>query len=126
MMDKENKCNCHDDLNQCGCNEGTEHTHDHEGCGCGCGCGCEDEIHTLTVELEDEEGNVITCEIVDGFDYKEKEYAVLVNPEDETYYIFEVVGDEENGELVVPSEEEFEDVRDYYENLVAAEDEEEE
>lgn len=122
-MDKENKCNCHEELNQCGC--GTEHTHDHEDCGCGCGCGCEDEMNTLTVELEDEEGNVITCEIVDGFDYKEKEYAVLVNPEDETYYIFEVVGDEENGELVVPSEEEFEDVRDYYENLVAAEQEEE-
>ncbi|CAM2813946.1 DUF1292 domain-containing protein [Hathewaya histolytica] len=128
MMDKENKCTCNGEVNKCGCHEEIEHSH--ESCGCheeaehsheSCGCGCGDEIETLTVELEDEEGNVITCEIIDGFDYKDKEYAVLLNPQEDTYYIFEVVGDDEDGELVVPSEEEFEDVREYYENLVAAE-----
>ncbi|WP_307355371.1 DUF1292 domain-containing protein [Hathewaya limosa] len=117
-MDKEHNCNCHEEM---GCNCG-EHTHNDE---CGCGCGC-DDMEVLTVELEDENGNVVTCEIIDGFDYKEKEYAVVVNPEDDSYYIFRVEGvegDEESGELVVPEEKEFDEVRDYYENLLAAEEE---
>lgn len=118
MVDKENKC-C-DDVN-CGCGCG-EHEHDHEH-DCACGCGCED-VEVMQVELEDENGNVVVCDIIDGFDYNDKEYAVLLNPEDESYYIFKVEGNDETGELVVPSEEEFEEVKDYYENLLASEEDE--
>lgn len=134
MTDKENKCceeskcceenKCCED-NTCSCEHTNEHKHenDHD-CDCGCGCGCsDDDIEVMQVELEDENGNPILCDIIDGFDYKEKEYAVLVNPEDDSYYIFKVEGDEdeEMGELVVPSEDEFEEVKDYYETLLASE-----
>lgn len=129
-MCKEKKCNCEEEVttNSCGCHDHGcgcgDHT-EHDACGCGCGCG--DEVAPLIVELEDENGNVVACEIVDGFDYNDKEYAVVVNPEDESYYIFEVVADEEDedlGELVVPSEEEFDAVREYYEELLATDEEE--
>lgn len=119
---EEMNCGCHDEHTSCGCHE----THEHHDCGCGCGCGEGEEFAPLIVELEDEHGNVVACEIVDGFEYNDKEYAVVVNPEDESYYIFEVVGDEEDedmGQLVVPSEEEFEAVREYYEELLATEEE---
>lgn len=103
----------------CGCGCGCEHDHQHEHDE-KCGCGCE-EVETLTVELEDENGNVIICEIVDGFEYNDKEYAVVHNPQDDSVYLFEVVGDDEVGELVLPSEEEFEEVSKYYEQLITEE-----
>ncbi|MFD3157542.1 DUF1292 domain-containing protein [Haloimpatiens sp. FM7330] len=91
-------------------------------CNCGenCECGCDHEQHNpIFVELEDEKGNVVQCEVVDGFVYKENEYAIVQNPEDGVVYLFKVVGeDEEVGELVVPNDEEFEEVRSYYEQLV--------
>lgn len=121
MTDKEKKC-CEE--NTCSSEHDNKHEHN---CDCGCGC-CDDELEVMQVELEDENGKLILCDIIDGFDYKEKEYAVLVNPEDDSYYIFKVEGDEDEeiGELVVPSEEEFEEVKDYYENLLAIEDDGEE
>lgn len=98
-------------------------------CGCddeGCGCGCEDHNHeALVVELEDENGNVVPCEVVDGFEYKDNEYALVQNPEDGSVYLFKVVGEGEDGELVVPEDEEFEEVTAYYESLLESEDEEE-
>ncbi|WBW95488.1 DUF1292 domain-containing protein [Oceanirhabdus sp. W0125-5] len=99
----------------CGCN----HEHDHE-CGCGhnhneeCGCGHE----PMFVDLQDENGEIIKCEIIEGFELKGKEYAVLVSPDDENYYIFKVEGDEEVGELVVPSDEEFEEASNFYERIL--------
>lgn len=108
----------------CGCG-GHEHDHENEGCGCGghdhehegCGCGC-GEGEALTVDLEDENGNVIPCEIVDGFTYKDNEYALVQNPEDDSIYLFKVVGDEETGELVIPEDEEFDEVTAYYEEMI--------
>ncbi|MCY6353940.1 DUF1292 domain-containing protein [Clostridium sp. ZS2-4] len=107
-MDKEK-------LHDCGCEEETD-------CGCGCECG-EHEHEALTVELEDENGNVILCEVVDGFDYKENEYALVQNPEDGSVYLFKVIGEGDEGELVVPDEEEFNEVTAYYESLLESEEE---
>ncbi|QGU95041.1 DUF1292 domain-containing protein [Clostridium bovifaecis] len=110
-------------LHDCGCED--------EGCGCGtteescgCGCGCDDHNHEgLIVELEDENGNVVPCEVVDGFEYKDNEYALVQNPEDGSVYLFKVVGEGEDGELVVPEDEEFNEATAYYESLLENEEE---
>lgn len=116
----------------CGCNE-EETEVENLGCGCGSnendGCGCEGHEHdgeaggcgegeALTVDLEDENGNVIPCEVVDGFTYKDNEFALVQNPEDDSIYLFKVVGDEETGELVIPEEEEFAEVTAYYQEMI--------
>ena len=108
-------CTGHDHENEgCGCT-GHDDEHDHEECGCGCG---EGEGEALTVDLEDENGNIIPCEVVDGFTYKDNEYALVQNPEEDSIYLFKVVGDEETGELVMPEDEEFAEVTAYYEDLI--------
>lgn len=102
-------------MNQCGCGCGDHaHNEDH---GCDCGCG-EHEHAPLIVELEDENGNVVPCEVVDGFEYKGNEYALVQNSEDESVYLFKVVGEGDEGELVVPEDEEFEEATAYYESLL--------
>lgn len=116
-MDNEklHQCGCED--NDCGCHEHGEHG-EHEGCGCGCG---EHEHESLIVDLEDENGNLVQCEVVDGFEYKDNEYVLVQNPNDGSIYLFKVVGEGEEGELVIPEDEEFEEVSAYYENLSADE-----
>jgi len=129
--DKNASCGCgeheHNHENEgCGCG-GHDHDEENQGCGCGghdeesegCGCGCgEGEGEALTVDLEDENGNVVPCEIVDGFTYKDNEYALVQNPEDDSIYLFKVIGDDETGELVIPEDEEFAEVTAYYEELI--------
>jgi hypothetical protein len=100
-------CGCNDNHEGCGCNDGD----DHEGCGCGCG-----DNEALIVDLEDENGNIVPCEMVDGFTYKDNEYVLVQNPEDDSVYLFKVVGTDEDSELVIPEDEEFEEVSSYYEN----------
>ncbi len=103
----------------CDCNEHEhEHDHDHECC-----CGDHEE-ETFVVDLEDEEGNIVSCEVVDAFEYKEGQYVLIQNPEDESFYLFKSVG--EDGELVIPDDEEFEEVSAYYESLLEEEEGEEE
>ena len=128
--DKNASCGCggHEHENEgCGCGHDHEHNDENQGCGCGghdeesegCGCGCGDgEGEALTVDLEDENGNVVPCEIVDGFTYKDNEYALVQNPEDDSIYLFKVIGDDETGELVIPEDEEFAEVTAYYEELI--------
>lgn len=123
MSDKElNKCcggNCgcgsekEDKHEGCGCGgHGHDHEHDHhEGCGCG-----EEHVEHFVVDLEDENGNTITCDVIDAFEYKEEEYVLVQHP-DESVYLFKSQGEE--GELVLPSEEEFDEVVKYYEENVA-------
>lgn len=106
-------CGCGDD--SCGCG-GHEHEHEH---GDDCGCGHDHEHGPMIVDLEDENGNVVSCEAIDGFTYKENDYILVQNPEDGSVYLFKVVGEE--GELVVPEEEEFEEVSKYYEESLADE-----
>lgn len=115
----------------CGCDSKEETTDcctEKEG-GCGCddncsdeenGCGCEDHHHGLTVTLEDENGVEIQCEVIEGFEYKENEYALVQNPSDESVYLFKVVGEGEEGQLVVPEDEEFNEVIAYYEALLGS------
>ncbi|GAA0125388.1 DUF1292 domain-containing protein [Clostridium sp. CTA-19] len=119
-------CGCDNKENEvkhegCGCGG---HSNENEGCGCGhnhenegCGCGCEDH-EVLTVALEDEEGNTIICEIVDGFVFNENEFALVQNPNDGSVYLFKVVGDDEVGELVVPDDEEYDAAKKYYEKSI--------
>lgn len=97
-----------------GCNCGEE-----ESCGCGCDCGCGDHEHeTLIVDLEDENGNIVPCEVIDGFEYKDSEYVLVQNPQDEAVYLFKVVGEGDDAELVIPEDAEFDEVTQYYETLV--------
>ena len=113
------------DLNKCcggNCGCGSEKEEKHEGCGCGGhghdhghdhheGCGCGDEhLEHFVVDLEDEEGNTITCDVID------EEYVLVQHP-DESVYLFKSQGEE--GELVLPSEEEFDEVVKFYEENVA-------
>lgn len=102
-------------------------SHEHSECGCSdhedaCGCGCE-EMENLIVDLEDENGNTVSCEMIDGFEYKDNNYILVQNPQDGSIYLFKVVGEGEEENLVVPDDKEFEEVSKYYESL---EDEDEE
>ena len=116
MSEKElNNCNCHDEESKgCGCG-GHDHNHDHNH-ECGCGCG-EEEHESFVVDLEDENGNVISCDVVDAFEYNDKEYVLVQNPQDSSVYLFESHGEE--GELSVPDEAEFEEVTKYYQDELA-------
>ena len=108
-MDNElNKCGCGED---CGCN----HDHNHEGCGEGCGCG-EHEHESFVVDLEDDNGNIISCPIVDAFEFEDAEYVLAQNTEDDSVYLFRST---EEGELVVPDEAEFDKVAEFYSNVLA-------
>lgn len=91
----------------------------HEGCGCGHnheehGCG-EHEHEHFVVDLEDDNGNVLSCPIVDAFEFEENEYVLAQNPEDESVYLFRST---EEGELIVPEEAEFDKVTEYYTNVL--------
>lgn len=122
-MDKENlhECGCNNDEG-CGC--GGDHEHSHDGCGCGghehshegCGCGCGEEGPAY-IELEDENGNVVRCDVVDAFEYKDNEYILVQNPEEDSVYLFKVEGEDENAEFVVPEDDEFEEVTAYYQSI---------
>lgn len=107
------------------------HEHGSEGCcggkghgnGEGCGCGHdhshgEEEFQHLVVDLEKEDGTIVTCDIVDSFEYKENEYILVEDPDGEVF-LFKAVGDDEEGELIVPDEDEFEEVKKYYEEELA-------
>jgi hypothetical protein len=115
MTDEKMKNNHEEEHCGCGCGCGDNVESD---CGCneeeGCGCGCEDHEHgSMVVDLEDENGNVVACEVVDGFTYKESDYILVQHPEDGSVFLFKVEG--EQGELVIPDDAEFDEVSKYYE-----------
>lgn len=119
--EKMHDCNCEENVENmedcgcdCGCDCGDEH--DHDDCGCGCG-----DHESLVVELEDENGNIVPCEVVDQFDYKDNDYVLVQNPEDGSVYLFKVVGEGEEGELIIPEDDEFEEVSKYYEQSLEEE-----
>ena len=95
-----------------GCSCGHDHSHEHED---GCDCGCEED--TLVIDLEDENGNVVSCPVIDSFDFEEKEYVLAKNLEDDSVYMFRVEG-EDGQELVVPDEAEFDKVAEYYDEVL--------
>ncbi len=98
-------------MSNCGCGHDHEHNHEHEECGCGCG---HDHEEALVIDLEDENGNVVSCPVIDSFEYEGNEYLLTQNPEDESVYMFKIV----NEELVVPEEEEFNKVAEYYNEVL--------
>ena len=104
------------ELNKCGegCGCGHDHDHDSHGCRENCGCG-EHEHEHFVVDLEDDNGNVLSCPIVDAFEFEENEYVLAQNPEDESVYLFRST---EEGELIVPEEAEFDKVTEYYTNVL--------
>ena len=100
----------------CGRNEGCGCGHNHEEHGCGDNCGCGEHEHEhFVVDLEDDNGNVLSCPIVDAFEFEENEYVLAQNPEDESVYLFRST---EEGELIVPEEAEFDKVTEYYTNVL--------
>lgn len=116
-MDKDlEKCGCNNEENSCGCGGHNHHEdHDHECCGGKdheCGCGCGDEEESFVVDLEDDNGNIVTCPIIDAFKFEDKEYILAQNPEEDSVYLFRT----EEEELVVPDEEEFDRVSAYYQD----------
>lgn len=115
-MDKElNKCGCgnHEENHECGC--GHDHGHDrgHE-----CGCGEEHHDH-FVVDLVDDQGNTISCPIIDAFEFEGNEYVLAKNMEDDSVYLFRA--SEETEELIVPEEDEFERVSTYYNETLVEE-----
>lgn len=112
-----NSCDCtsnQEKEHDCCC-EGHSHEEHHD---CVCGCECHDE-EAFVVDLEDEEGNIISCPVTDAFKYNEGQYVLVQNPEDGSCYLFKSIGEE--GELVIPEDEEFEEVTAYYESLMEEE-----
>jgi len=112
----------------CGCDcGGNEHEHEHAHAhghdGCDCGCGDEE---AMIVDLENENGEIVPCEVVDEFTYNEQPYVLVQNPEDGSMYLFKVVGEGEEGELIVPDDDEFKQASAYYEQLMEEEENEEE
>jgi hypothetical protein len=97
----ENNCNCGHDHENEGCNCG--HDHNHEDCDCG-----HDE--DFVIDLEDDNGNLVSCPVIDTFEFEGNEYLLAQSPEDDSVYMFKTVGEE----LVVPEEEEFNKVATYY------------
>ena len=111
-------------LENSGCGDSCDcggHEHDHDGCGCGCG-----GEEAMIVDLENENGEIVPCEVVDEFTYNEQPYVLVQNPEDGSMYLFKVVGDGDDAELIVPDDEEFKLASAYYEQLMEEEDEEDE
>lgn len=87
--------------------EEIDHDHDHD----------HDHIHEIDeIELIDEEGNVVTFRLEEWFEYKGKLYAVLLDEDDEGL-LFESIEEEGEYVFITPSEEEFEEVKAFYEEL---------
>ncbi|MCH3964349.1 MAG: DUF1292 domain-containing protein [Clostridium sp.] len=108
-MDNEKIQDYNESEGNCSCGDENVHGED-----CGCGCG---DHEPLMVDLEDENGNAVQCEVVDGFAYKENEYAIVENHENGSVYLFKVVGEGDMGELVIPDDAEFDEVSEYYASL---------
>ena len=77
-----------------------------------------EDFETLVIDLEGEDGNTISCPLIDHFEYEEKVYVLAQNPEDDSVYMFRVEGEGEDEELVVPEEEEFDRVAAYYNEVL--------
>lgn len=74
-----------------------------------------DHVHEIDeIELIDEEGNVLVFQLEEWFEYNDKIYAVLID-EDGEGLLFESVEEEDGYSFITPSDEEFEEVRTYYE-----------
>jgi len=103
----------HEEHKGCGDNCGCGENHAHEG-ECGDDCGCGEDHESFVVDLENEDGSVISCPIIDAFQFEENEYILAQNPDEDSVYLFRST---ESGELEVPDEDEFDKVSAYYSQL---------
>lgn len=113
-LDKKQGCGCGDG---CGC--GHEHGEDHE---CGCGHDHEHEHEeTLVVDFEDENGNIVSFDVVDSFEYtgdnenfKGSVYALIQDPNDDSVFLMKADADESL--MAVEDENEFEVISKFYQD----------
>jgi hypothetical protein len=75
----------------------------------------DEDMELQEIELEDEDGNVLTFIVDEWFEYKDSVYAVMIDEDDEAV-LFRVEEDDE-GELsfINPDEDEFAEVAKFYE-----------
>lgn len=121
-----------DDSCGCGCGEEKAAKEDKCGCGCdehehseehGCDCGCEGENNdAFIVELEDENGKTVSCEVVEEFEFEDSVFALVQNPENNSVYLFKEVVKGDEVELVNPEDKEFERATAYYESTLEEDD----
>ena len=49
-----------------------------------------EDFETLVIDLEGEDGNTISCPLIDQFEYEEKVYVLAQNPEDDSVICLEL------------------------------------
>lgn len=74
------------------------------------------DIENDTIELEDEEGNIVEFKIEDIFEYKTSTYAILVD-EDEEAILMEVIDLDDYIEFLNVEDNLFEEIVEFYEKL---------
>ena len=97
---------------------------EHDECGCGCGHDCDEEVPMVYYERED--GTEVGLPIVDSFEYKDVEYVVVEDEDQESSYIFTVVENDGEETLEPIDDANFDEVADYYESLLALDEDEDE
>lgn len=72
------------------------------------------------ITLLDDEGKEVECEVIDLFEFEEKEYVVLLPVDEEDPYILRVDKDEDGNEVfaVIEDDDEFEKVAEAYDELL--------
>lgn len=80
---------------------------------------CDHDHETLTLTLDD--GQEMECVIIDIFDIQDQSYIALLHPTEETalLYRFEELNEDEIDLTNIESDEEFEKVSEYMNNLFA-------
>jgi uncharacterized protein YrzB (UPF0473 family) len=79
----------------------------------------ENELENM-ITLLDDDGNEVECEVIEMFEFENKEYVVLLPVEEEDPYILRVDKDDEGNELfaVIEDDEEFDRVAEAYDELL--------
>lgn len=72
------------------------------------------------ITLLDDEGNEVECEVIDMFEFEDKEYIVLLPVDEEDPYILRVDKDDDGNEVfaVIEDDEEFNRVAEAYDELL--------
>lgn len=82
----------------------------------------DNEIDNM-ITLIDEEGKEVECEVIDMFEFEDKEYIVLLPTEEDDTYILRVDKDDEGNEVfaVIEDDEEFDRVAEAYDEMLGDE-----
>lgn len=72
------------------------------------------------ITLLDDDGKEVECEVIDMFQFEEKEYIVLLPVEEEDPYILRIDKDDDGNEVfaVIEDDDEFGKVADAYDELL--------